>query len=160
MVFKLKLCFCIDLKVACFIIGYFLLAVHVILTTVVVYATLSISEGILTSEPEQMKKLMDMMLLGQFAFPFCLSNLKFTIVLLVGLHKNLRVLIRLYLIYAAVTLVVTVVGCFVLEFMLHKELSASLSIAINTLHAFLIYIIRIQWLQLDPNVQKILKQRV
>ncbi|XP_013136373.1 PREDICTED: uncharacterized protein LOC106101625 [Papilio polytes] len=150
----------INLKTGCYIIGYFLLAVHFVITSLAVYLSMTLSMNLSMDDPNAMKTLVDVLLLGQFAFPIGISNIKFTIILLIGIHKNLRVFLRLYLIFATFMLAMNILCCFLLEFLLHKEISTSIAVLLNMVYAYFIYVIRKYWMHLNTANVKLIKQIV
>lgn len=53
---------------------------------IVTYTIVSVPLTLSVNDPRAMKKLMVILAFGQIAFPICVSNIKFIIILLVGLH--------------------------------------------------------------------------
>ncbi|CAG5043534.1 unnamed protein product [Parnassius apollo] len=95
-------CFCIDLKTGCFIIAYLQLVGEIIISTLMFLGIGAAQVLINSSDPDHRAAGATLMALCAVTLLFVAVLLAFTIVLLVGLHKNKSGHVKIFLIYSVI----------------------------------------------------------
>ncbi|CAK1583034.1 unnamed protein product [Parnassius mnemosyne] len=106
-------CFCIDLRTGCFIIAYLQMVGEIIITTMSFLGIGTAQVLINSSDPDNRAIGLALMVVCVITLLFVVVFLAFTIVLLVGLHKNKPGHVKLFLIYSVVFMVFYIVSVIV-----------------------------------------------